>query len=270
MVNLIKKYSYYLWSIFELLIGFTDPFLIVRIFLKSGSPEHRHVRLRNEGVEFIIRSAMDVWSVKEAFLDRFYERFGTLVQDGWNIVDIGAGIGEFTLLVAKKHPVNPVFAFEPFHESYNLLKANLELNQVDNVKAYEMAVWSEAGYVRLDSTPGEPSQFISSEADASTQDPENQHLVVPAISLADVFSRLGLERCDLLKLDCEGAEYPILLNTPSTVLKKIDRIILEYHDNVGKNTHHKLEKFLSDHGYQVQITPNYVHAYLGYLFARRP
>lgn len=269
MSNLIKKYSYYLWSIFELLIGFKDPLLIIQIFLKSTPFAPRRVRLRKEGLDFVVRSAMDVWSVKEAFLDRFYERFGVPLADEWEIIDVGAGIGEYTLFAAHKCPAAQVFAFEPFHESFKLLKTNLALNQVNNVQAYEMAVWSKAGYLMLDSAPGEPSQFISSEVDAHPQDDENENFLVPSISLADVFSLLDLERCDLLKLDCEGAEYPILLNAPPEVLDKIDRIILEYHDNVTDDTHQSIVEFLSAQGYQVQITPNYVHTYLGYLYAQR-
>jgi hypothetical protein len=70
-------------------------------------------------------------------------------------------------------------------------------------------------------------------------------------------------------MDCEGAEYPILLNTPDELLKKIDRIVLEYHDNVTDYTHQDLKKFLSEGGYKVKITPNFVHADLGYLYAQR-
>ena len=33
----------------------------------------------------------------------------------------------------------------------------------------------------------------------------------------------------MLKLDCEGAEYPILLNLPSETYARTDRIVLECH-----------------------------------------
>jgi hypothetical protein len=35
---------------------------------------------------------------------------------------------------------------------------------------------------------------------------------------------------DLLKLDCEGAEYVILMKAPAEILEHIARIVLEYHD----------------------------------------
>ncbi len=268
MPNLMKKYSYYLRSVVELLFGFEKPLLISQIFLNQTTPGLKKIRLRGETVTFVVRSAMDVWSVKEAYIDRFYERFGTAIGDDWIIVDIGGGIGEFTIFVASNHPGNKVFVFEPFGESYELLKTNLEINRITNVEAYNLAVWGNQGYLMIDSTPGEPSQFVSRELDSYSQSNTHQ-TIVPAISLMDAFKQMRIDHCDLLKLDCEGAEYPILLNSPDEIWEKIERIILEYHDNVSSYTHKDLEEFLSDHGYMVQVTPNDVHSYLGYLYAQR-
>lgn len=46
--------------------------------------------------------ATDVWSAKETWLDRFYERCGFPIAPGWTDVDIGAGIGEFILLASQR------------------------------------------------------------------------------------------------------------------------------------------------------------------------
>jgi hypothetical protein len=43
---------------------------------------------------------MDILGIKEAFADCFYTRFGYAVEPGWTVVDIGAAIGEFTVLAA--------------------------------------------------------------------------------------------------------------------------------------------------------------------------
>lgn len=267
MANPVRKYSYYLRSIFELLWGFEDPLSVAKIFLKLSPPGAKTIRLRGAGLVFRLRSAMDVWSLKETFIDRFYERFGAPVQDGWTIVDIGGGIGEFTLFAAHNHPTNTVIAFEPYTGSFDLLAANLELNGVKNVKAFEEAVWSENGRLRLDLTPGEPSQFISGAAEGTLND--SGQTMIPAITLSEVFAKMNLDHCDLLKLDCEGAEFPILFSVSDELLGKIERIILEYHDDASDYNHQDLANYLSERGYQVQITPNYVHSYLGYLFAQR-
>ena len=73
----------------------------------------------------------------------------------------------------------------------------------------------------------------------------------------------------MLKLDCEGAEYNILFGAPDETLKRIRRIVMEYHDSLTSHTHRDLVKFLSEKGFHVQVTPNYVHDDLGYLYASR-
>lgn len=78
-----------------------------------------------------------------------------------------------------------------------------------------------------------------------------------------------MEHCDLMKLDCEGAEYPILFNAPETIFDRIERMVMEYHDNVSGYIHHDLVQFLTNKGFNVKIHPNFVHNYLGYLYAYR-
>jgi hypothetical protein len=85
-----------------------------------------------------------------------------------------------------------------------------------------------------------------------------------------MFAQNGIETCDLLKLDCEGAEYPILLNTPSALFARIHRIILEYHSSTTSAEHVALVKYLEQAGYRIRTQPNYVHANLGYLYAFQP
>ncbi len=114
MTNPFLKYGYYLTSIAQLLTGIDNPLQTVRIFVNAAPPGVKQVRLRKQGLAFNVRSAMDVWSVKETFIDRFYEKYGTAVGDSWTVIDIGGGLGEFTLFAAVGHPQNRVLAFEPF------------------------------------------------------------------------------------------------------------------------------------------------------------
>lgn len=264
----VRKYTYYVGSIARL-IGWVKPLpQVLKTFLRLSPPGARQqIELRGSGARFYTRGAMDIWSVKETFLDRFYERFGMRLQPGWTVVDIGGGIGEFTIFAALAHPDNKVYAYEPTPDSFALLQENLRLNRVNNVQAFAEAIWSENGTLTLDMTVGEPSQFISY-AGAEPQ-VQNGKVVVPSISLTEAFARLGITRCDLLKLDCEGAEFAILFNTPDETLSRIERIVMEYHDSPTEYTHRDLAKFLQSKGFQVETFTNWVHPDLGYLRAWR-
>lgn len=260
----LQKYTYYAASIFRLLAGVANWPLAIRLLLGLGPHSAAVVRLRGSGVRFRVRGAMDVWIVKETYLDRFYERYGTPVGHGWTIVDIGAGIGDFSLYAALSHPRNRVFAFEPFPESYELLQENLQLNDAGNVRAYPEAIAAETGTFALDMSSGEPLQFSTESSAAS-----HKTLTVPSLSLADAFERLELSRCDLLKMDCEGAEYGILLNTPESTTDLIEHIVMETHEAVTPYGRDDLVECLGARGFRVQTWPNPVHAHLGFLYAVR-
>ena len=51
---------------------------------------------------------------------------------------------------------------------------------------------------------------------------------MPFDAVVDDVSMKGARRVNLLKIDCEGAEFPILLT--SNRLAAIDRIVGEYHE----------------------------------------
>ena len=218
-------------------------------------------------MRFRVRSAMDAWSVKETILDAFYTRYGTPVKDGWTIIDIGAGIGDFSIYAAFARPKVSVLAFEPFPDSFDLLAKNLSDNQVDNVLIFQTAVWEGDGELLLDLSSGEPLQIGSLEHGEVVKSEDT--LKVQSISLNSLLIQNQLEQVDLLKLDCEGAEYKILMNAPHGALIKIRRIIMEYHDLDEKHNHRVLMTFLKEQGFQVRQYGNIVHAEIGYLYAER-
>jgi len=266
----MRKYLYYLQSIFKLLTGVSNPVGVVSTFLRPENhgtpPDLQTFRLRRAGLDFTVRGKMDLWSLKEAFLDRFYEKAGVPVGNGWTVVDIGAGIGEFTLFAARQGRDSRVYAFEPFPESYGLLQENLRQNAIDRVQAFHLGVWSLSGKIALDLSPREPLQLKSQAVSGSGND---HQVLVDCISLDDLLRKLDLEKIDLMKLDCEGAEYPILYSCSSQVFDRIDRVVMEYHDSLPPNCHPDLVRFLQAQGYQVRSVPNVVHKEIGYLYASR-
>ena len=265
---------YYGRSGFDLLQDVEPRSVVLRLFapgdLAGDGPWRIH--LRRTGETFLVRSAMDVWSVKEAFVDRLYERYGFPIEPGWSIVDIGAAIGEFSVLAAKAAPGTTVIACEPFPGSVDLLRANLALNLLDNVTVIPKAIAAESGTVLLDLRGEEPLKFVSAlhRGGADELIVPVGSIAIPAIPLAEVLASTPAGHIDLLKLDCEGAEYEILMQAPSEVLAQVDRIVLEYHDATTRYAHPELERFLDAAGYDVASIPNIVHPdEIGYLWAIR-
>jgi FkbM family methyltransferase len=155
-----------------------------------------------------------------------------------------------------------VLAYEPFPESFALLQQNVALNQLSNVEAQPRAVAAKPGVLALNIGLGEAVQHSTTQVGADT-------IEVQAITLQQVFDEHGLDHCDFLKMDIEGGEYAILRSAAADLLKRVQRIALEYHDNTPAGKHNELVRLLQDYGFQVQAQPNPVHDYLGYLYATR-
>lgn len=223
------------------------------------------IKLRN-GCKFKVRNLMDVWIVKETCLDRDYESNSVQIQNGWTVVDVGAGIGDFAIFVAHGHPKSKIFAFEPFKESYMLMKENITLNSVKNVVSFPMAIGINSEEMTLVTT-GEAVQHTT--INSVTPDENAFTVKVQGVSLHDAFQLAGITNCDLLKIDCEGCEFDILLNADEAILQRIGHISLEYHDGFTQFSHIDLVKYLKYNGFQVEITPNPVHGYLGFIHAHR-
>lgn len=266
-MRLFKRLCYYGHSIVEIILHIKNWPSLMPLFLWKNKSDEKMVRLRRPPLQLIVRGAMDVWAIKETFLDCFYSRYGVPVQNGWRVIDIGAGIGDFSILAAYGNPEAVIYAYEPFPNSYQLLVRNLTLNAIDNVMVFQKAVWSSEGELVLDFSKGEPLQIASKNF---ISEAGNTHTVtVQAVSLQTVLDGQRIERVDLLKLDCEGAEYEILMKASSSTMERIERIILEYHDLDSAYNHQQLIRFLQAEGYQVTSYENFVHDDIGYVYAAR-
>lgn len=263
---LLRRYTYYGSSIVTLLAGMRKPLQVAGIFLKTKIPSDTQIELRQTGLKFKVRGKMDVWSLKETLLDRFYERFGFVVQDGWKVVDIGGGIGDYTIFAAYNHPNARVLAYEPFPESFRLLRDNLNLNHIDGVEIFSQAVSGQKSTLQFGASSSDP---LSMQTAHGMPAPAGDALQVTAVSLASIVNGPAGGRIDLLKLDCEGAEYDILLNSAPSALEKIDRIVMEYHDGITPFDHDDLVKHLTNCGYKVEWWKNFAHNRIGYLRAQR-
>lgn len=250
-----SRWRYYLSSIPTLLLGVQNwPTVMKGLF----SRQPFILKLRT-GLQFHARTLMDVWIIKETCLDHDYETHGVWLQDGWTIIDIGGGLGDFTVYAAKKCPNSTLYAYEPFPESYRLLEKNLMLNGINNAQIFPYAIGAESRPLYLDTGTGVPVMH-------STTDQTSANAVeVNGITLGEVL----LDKVDFLKMDCEGAEYAILFNASSATLQKIKHLCMEYHEGVTAYTHQDLVKFLEQQGFEVKITPNPAHQEIGFLYASR-
>jgi len=256
----LSRWLYYVSSILTIVFGMSPRLKIIQTFL--GLNRDPFYITLNSGLQFKVRTAMDIWVIKETCLDRDYEHYGTPLQTGWTIVDIGGGLGDFTLLAART-PLSDVHAYEPYPESHALLQENLNQNKVNNVQVYAEAVSGEHGELHITTATGVAVRH------STAQNDENADISVGAVPLALVIERLKSKHIDFLKMDCEGGEYDILLKADDESLNAISHICMEYHDDLTPHTHHELEQFLSEKGFNVKTYNNPAHTQIGFLYAQK-
>ena len=254
------RLSYYLNAIPTLLSGYQNP-----VALFSAALGSQPILQIKNGPRYKVRSLMDAWIIKETCLDRDYEVYGTPIQDGWVVADIGAGLGDFALMVAHAHLTARVLAYEPFAESFALLQHNMQLNSVKNVQAFPIAIGAQRGKKVL-ATTGAAVQHTTTASTVSGD--ATAQMQVEAITLDDLLTQAG-GHCDFLKMDCEGGEYEILLNASRETLSHFSHICMEYHDGFTQYSHQDLVQYLEGCGFGVKTAVNPVHGYLGFLYAHR-
>lgn len=90
-------------------------------------------------------------------------------------------------------------------------------------------------------------------------------------SLNGLFHQYKINRCDFLKIDCEGSEYEIFKNTSSETLKKIKYIVFEIHlfNNKMKKNYLWLKKSLLKNRFSLKELDNPVHNNMKFLFCAK-
>jgi len=194
---------------------------------------------------------------KEVVMEDFYQIKDLLphVPEKPVIVDVGANAGYFSFLMAAKREDAVIYAYEPIQNNIDVFDANLELNpkRKDSVKLEHKAVTgAEKGSVKLFFDAVNHDTVISSVFEDFS--PKNVEAVeVEAISLAGIIRENKLAVVDVLKLDCEGSEYPILYDSPQWIWPLIKCLCIEVHElDKGKMNHNFLSAFLRQRGFQLR------------------
>jgi FkbM family methyltransferase len=171
-----------------------------------------------------------------------------IVKPGMTVIDIGAHIGYYTLLFAKcVGPNGRVVAFEPLPVNFELLKRNIQLNELNYVQIFSQAVFSRNEELIL-SVPDD----LPHSGDASVyKNSGTKQFRVPAIALDTFCESAGL-RPDILKMDVEGAEYDVLMGAEKTIDRFQPKLLIELHHFDGNLAAHPVPDLLSRWGYRIQ------------------
>jgi FkbM family methyltransferase len=235
---------------------------LVRIF---ASPEKfrlaPEICLVREGLLFRAQPSIPLaWHVAlfGTYEPQLREIIKVVVPGGGVAIDVGANIGWHTLLMARlAGHGGRVLAVEANPSVCERLRENLELNRFTNVLVVNCAAANEDGYLSFQGPDAsEPSSGDGHVLDSGAASPGGSTIRVPARKLDAMAADAGLERVDLIKIDVEGFEWPVLQGAEAVISRFRPHVVFEFNAEYtgrGGGTSALFEAFFARHRYKLFV-----------------
>lgn len=169
-------------------------------------------------------------------------------------VDVGANVGWHTLLMARLvGPRGRVLAVEPNPSVREHLLRNVALNRLAQVEVMDCALADAPGMLNFVAPDaGDPA---SASGHVVLQDnAKSGSICVEAGTLDIIAAQKQLDRIDLLKIDAEGFEWPVLQGAEKTIARFRPSIIFEFDQAYavrGGESAALFAEFFERHGYRL-------------------
>lgn len=174
-----------------------------------------------------------------------------LCRHGYHVLDIGAHVGYYTLLMSKQvGPEGKVFAFEPFSVNQALLKRHIQANGCSNIQVFGEALGISTGEMPFDAGQGSGrGKLVAKNSPPSIA----AFPKVPVTRLDDLFDSGRIVHADLVKIDIEGGEVDCLRGGVNFLSHCKPTIFLATHGALIKD---ECIEILTGIGYDIQAAKN--------------
>jgi FkbM family methyltransferase len=188
----------------------------------------------------------------EYFVHRKYEKWLNKPYDV--VVDAGANVGVFASYMIMNEYAKKVVSIECDEMALSDLQRNFKHNT--SVDVIDRALHTSTTPITFYHSPENP--VISSTLSPDQLESHmagvkgNVETTVSTVTIPQLLERYGT--IDLLKIDIEGAEYDILMNTPEEYFNHIDKLFIECHffEHNYTEKYNMLLKKLQNIGYIVE------------------
>lgn len=225
----------------------------------------------NKNYSFKIRTSSDDPSddhnldykvIDETWTENVYRIHEYQFKHNAVFVDVGANIGSVSLYVDNFNKVRDsdnkikVYSIEPEPHNLLLLEENINNNPTENITVVNNAIWHEQKNVFITNRGGNSSIVDGSSAES---------VEVLAITIQDLIDRYSIDEIDVMKIDIEGAEFDLIVNTPPETLAKIRYLVLEFDKSFDGSFGKMIEKLAKQFGLEILGSPERG----GYVYANR-
>ena len=178
---------------------------------------------------------------------KIYNIYSQWIKDDDVIVDCGAFLGSHTLAFSDLAPNGKVHAIEPCTIPFTCLRNNVKINNITNICTYNALVTDEDGKCEEIGTNNDGGSsminlLFKKNHKASFKTVEKKKTMT--------VDGLKLDRCDLIKIDVERAEWLVLKGSHDTITRHRPKILLETF-NRKKNVE-KLVQWAREYNYSYE------------------
>lgn len=140
------------------------------------------------------------------------------------IIDAGANVGYSSVLFSNLWKNARIIAIEPEEENFKMLLRNTR--HYSNIECVKAAIWSKSATLKLKNQKALAFSFQYCE-----QNPYDSGVSeVEALTVKEICRKFRLDPLNLLKIDIEGGEFEILINSDSDWHQDADTIAIELHE----------------------------------------
>ena len=186
-------------------------------------------------LDYIILVKPD-WEEKER---EFMTQLNLNYNNNAIVMDIGANIGIYTILLSHIYPKAKIIAIEASPTIFEMLRSNCKLNNLvfpgSNVLLINKAISDKdditTEFYEKHSMSTMLKEFLTnlSSTILTNKDQLNKKLV-RTVTIDNLVETIGVNEISLLKIDVEGAEVLALKGAIKTLThKKIKNMVIEYH-----------------------------------------
>lgn len=208
-----------------------------KFYLPSINKKHRRIYGEYVQREIFIRDNYYEGDLLDSLLNE-------IIEQNWNIVDVGANIGNHSLCFARK--ANEVISIEPVKLNFEILKKNVEINNKNNITLYQVGLGSHSSKGSIANVNTNNMGSTELEYD------DNGEIVI--VSMDEL---LVGKKIDFIKIDVEGFEYEVLQGAKRILKDQHPVIFVEIFDERFEI----VNSYLMSLGYRIkkQYDSNYLY-----------
>lgn len=234
------------WPLARIILGKEKSYSIYNYLVKIPAPPGTFSFPALTKIKVALKNTTDWGVFIEIYISDTYHK-DTLKQ-AMTVVDVGAHVGLYTVLAAEKTgPTGKVIAIEPEPQNYDRILENIRINGFGNVVVEKAALSDHNGFEKLHISPSSARHSLLAQE-------HNSNFAQVTVKTLDVLlEELAIKKVDVIKIDAEGAEVPILKGMGKTLKNNPDVkiIVASYHYPAEVK---EVQNFLHKMGFKTEVS----------------